>query len=253
MLRRTPNDDSDIWPDNAKEWAVALLFLCGFLFSLYVWLFHPGLLVVLRHDLWGLVADSDQQPPVAEDQPLLLAVNDSRYLNRRFEESTFEQAYCGLINEEGVVRPWQANIHTANESSVQFSVENCPRDRYAGFAFIHTHPSGYPTPSDKDRRTMSLVDAAYLCIQTGPITTEVGRRTERLRCYSPADITNVANGTLTEVPVRIIPCRTCRVATDPGVGTSVGAPVTTDPVSPPFYDMLRRRPNRGQRAVSSRP
>lgn len=117
---------------------------------------------------------------------LRIALTDVAFMNRIYRERTHEIAYCGLV-ESGRLRPWLADTVSADESGAEFTVDNCPDRRGELLGTIHTHPSGDPSLSTTDRRTLETGAHELGCVQAGSITTDPGTVTEHLRCYRMGD------------------------------------------------------------------
>jgi proteasome lid subunit RPN8/RPN11 len=133
---------------------------------------------------------------------LFIEADDAEYLNRVYEETDHEVAYCGLITHEEPpkLEVWLANTVQASPTQVAFITENCPDSVQE--VLIHTHPNGVLRLSDHDREALSERPEQFTCIHGGPISTAPGEEVENLACYREID--RVQNGPeLTRVPVVI--------------------------------------------------
>ena len=162
-------------------------------------LVRPELVVGIRTEAIGLYVDSMEGRTTGEEGSLWIEQGDVEYLNRIYTERDDEVGYCGLIDQHGKMRPWLADFSGATASSIELSATNCPIGRYDRFAVLHTHPNGDPRVTAVDRQTLEVPDIDYLCIQHGRITTNIGERTDRLRCY-----TRVGDGSIAAVEIRVI-------------------------------------------------
>lgn len=138
-----------------------------------------------------------------EHDTLYVHTEDAAYLNRIFEETTYEVAYCGLITDDREtprLEIWMANSIDAGPDHVAFITDNCP----AAFqeVLLHTHPSGTVELSEVDRRTLEQRPERFMCVQGGPIATEPDSAVENLACYRQLDDVN------TELQVTRISVRT---------------------------------------------
>lgn len=183
---------------------VAKLVIVGLLTALLVALLQPGLVVGLRMEVVGTYAEVLAEPvPVDERAELTIATEDVAYLNRIFVEQDVEVGYCGLVDGDGSVRPWLAQLGSPTTSSVELSVRNCPTGRYEELALMHTHPNGDPRVSAADRSSLRVRGVDYVCVQHGPVTAAVGETTSYLRCYRSQDETGSVDA-LRRVPVRVV-------------------------------------------------
>lgn len=195
MSRPSRLRDTDIWPDNRKEWAVSLVFVGGFLITVLLLLVYPAVFQIVGQFLWGILAPGSGGVGSPGSQVLQIPSDDVQFLNRNFRHHTHMQAYCGLINDAGQMEAWAADIDRSSPTGVSFSVHNCPLQEYPAWAVVLTHPNGNPAPTDADRDAFGSVDASYLCIQSGLITSS-DESAANLRCYRPTA------GSLEPIPVR---------------------------------------------------
>lgn len=184
-------------PPLMTEMVIVLL-----LTALLVAVLQPGLVVGLRMGMAGTYVGLMAEPvPVSDRAELSIGTEDVAYLNRIFEEQDAEVGYCGLIDAEGSLRPWLAQLGDPTVSSVELSTENCPTGRYAQVALLHTHPSGDPRLSAADRASLRVSGVDYVCVQHRRITASVGETTSNLRCYRDGGDGRSGDG-LRRVPVR---------------------------------------------------
>lgn len=134
-------------------------------------------------------------------QALRFPVEDKAYLNRIFRERTHEVAYCGyLLDLEGTwLEPWLADTINASPHSIRFSIENYRGGNARLGATIHTHPSGNPGLSERDRSTLAVQRQRLMCIQSGEISASLGETTIRLSCYRDSHLNGKTQ--VSEVPV----------------------------------------------------
>lgn len=194
MPRRSRLLDTDIWPDNRKEWAVSLVLVGGFMLTVFLLLVYPSVFQLIGQLLWGIIGFGSGGAESPGTQALQVTADDVQFLNRNYRHHTHMLAYCGLINDAREMQAWTADIDRSSPTSVTFSVHNCPLRNYQAWAVILTHPNGNPVPTEADRDAFASVDASYLCIQSGLITSS-DRSTDNLRCY------RAGAGTLEEIPV----------------------------------------------------
>lgn len=137
------------------------------------------------------VADTVFAPPPAEyvgqDDDLYLSSADAAYMNRIFEETSHEVAYCGLVTHgDGFPRVeiWMADTVHAGPEQVEFITSNCPDTMRE--VLLHTHPNGVLRLSEEDRQTLRERPERFTCVQGGPLEADAGEIFGNLACYREA-------------------------------------------------------------------
>lgn len=177
------------------------MFLLGLLVGLVLMMGAVSLPVqtAVESAVGGENQRADQSLENSSDTTYYLRVEDARYLNRIFMERSHEVAYCGIVTETDRrwVRPWLADTQTATSSSVTYTSSNCPGG--AGRVLMHTHPSGNPALSDRDRQMLRLEQKEAMCVQAGELPTTPGTFADTLVCYELSKLNGET--TTSELPV----------------------------------------------------
>lgn len=161
----------------------------------------PGAAAVFQNDL--ISGGNAGTSYTMYDGKLYLSVEEVRYMNRIYRESGHEVAYCSMISADGEMTPYLANSLEASERGIKFSTDNCPASEYHVIGVIHTHPSGEPVPSRTDVISFQQSNYAHTCIQSGSMTSEVGKQIENFACYT-SPTSGGQNSQLSKIPVEAV-------------------------------------------------
>lgn len=173
--------DGDTLSDKTK-WVVFGL-ICLVIIIGSVTLVGPQMMTELDVDTLEF-GRSDEVSADGAPEAFVLPVEEARYLNRLFRESTHEIAYCGqLTTGENlpVVTVWKADTVQSDAEQIKFKTGNCPDG--SPEVLLHTHPSGTLTLSDRDKRTLTNHSAQFMCVQGGQTPTQSGRQLTNIACY----------------------------------------------------------------------
>lgn len=127
---------------------------------------------------------TDKTFDVGSPEAIVLPVEEARYLNRLFRESSHEIAYCGELTPDETLpelEVWKADTIQSDAETIQFKTENCPDG--APEVLLHTHPNGVMGLSEQDKRTLANHSAEIMCVQGGTVEVQAGQELRNIVCY----------------------------------------------------------------------